>query len=390
MTPLTLFRAASSMLMLLAACQGKAPTAQATGSVARLPASAQPPSSALPATSASANAPSASSSAPPPPPADVTPHCKAHGRAQTVSLGTLPDNQLQLRASGAWIYVLDHHANLARARWSRISRGGGKLTTIAERTALGDVSVVTEVGGAAYYTQAGKLVRLGPEPGASQVLHDGAQSPLAAHGESLFFVQCGNKGKADQLQELSMSGGAARTLAELEHASGRRCEYSSLVADAQEVVVADWRQQRILAVSRRDGTVQTIATKKGFPQDLILEPQAVAFLTARGFERVSRTGGDATRLLDNDHVAAPFSHAILRDGEYWLVDQLAYITTVHLFRLAYDGGKPKAVVTLKHKSPVDSTPGDEHLAGFTVDDQCAYFGRFRSGASSIELLALAK
>ena len=110
------------------------------------------------------------------------------------------------------------------------------------------------------------------------------------------------------------------------------------------------------------------------------------FLSARGLERTDRAGESSTRLLDSDHVTAPFSRAILSGGEYWLSDTLAYITTERVYRVPHEGGKPETVVTNRHHSPVTSKPGDEHLSAFAVDDQCVYWVRSRTGAGA-ELFA---
>lgn len=238
--------------------------------------------------------------------------------------------------------------------------------------------------------QAGKVFKLGPQVGASQVLYEKAHSPPALHADRLFFIECDKKGKADYVMELPVAGGSARTLAELAHAPGKSCDYPSLVADARDVIIGDWNGQRVIAVARQDGSQRTLVAKRGFPQSLILEDHALTFLSARGLERVSREGGPPLKLLDNEQVAAPFSHAILRDGEYWLADQLAYTPRAHVFRLAYQGGTPQALATFKRASPVDSTPSDDYLSGFAVDDECMYWARTRPGGNRAALLARAK
>jgi hypothetical protein len=370
------------------ACQQEPPLER--GHSAAATRSALPPAGTVPQvraqTTASKPLPDAPAS-PTPPPVE---HCKAQGDTVAVGLGSVPDEELQLHADGGQVYVLGYQQPMARVRWSRIARSGGKLVTIAERSGLGNVSQLATQAGAAYFTQAGKLIQLGPQPEVSRVLYERAHSPVAIHGGHAYFVECDRKGKADYLKELPLAGGETRTLATLPKPSGMRCEYSSLAVDDRDVVIADWNEQRVVAVARADGAMRTLASKKGFPQTLLLEPQSVTFLSARGLERVDRANASSLRLLDGEKVAAPFSRALLRGGEYWLSDQLAYITTVHLFRLPYSGGEPQAVVTLRHRSPVEGTVGDEYLSAFTVDDECIYWVRSRYDAKAAELLAKAR
>jgi hypothetical protein len=312
------------------------------------------------------------------------------GQKQTVGIGVGPDERLQMHAEGGYVYLLSYLDVMARVRWSRVSRGGGQLEQIAEVKRLGSPSALVARDGAAYYTQAGTLFKLGPERGASLALYEPAHSPPALHGDRLFFVECDKKGKADYLKEISVAGGPVQTLAELPHPPGKRCEYPSVVADERDVILADWKGQRVVAVSRKDGSQRTLISKRGFPQSLSLEADAVTFLSARGLERVDRDGGAPVGLLDNEQVAAPFSHVILRDREYWVADWIAYMPTDHLFRLPYAGGKPQTVASFEQSSPVDSSPTDHFLSGFAVDDECVYWARTRAGGTKSELFARAK
>lgn len=306
-----------------------------------------------------------------------------------MSIGRGPNERLQMDAGNGYVYLLSYLEQMARVRWSRISRSGGELEQIAEVTRLGAPSELAARDGAAYYTQAGVLFKLGPEIGASQRLSENAHSPPALHEDRLFFIECDKRGKADYVKELSVAGGPAKTLAELIHPPGKRCDYPSVVADERDVIVGDWNAQRVVAVSREDGSHRTLIAKRGFPQSLIVEDDAVTLLSSRGLERVARDGDARLVLLDSDHVAAPFSHVILRGGEYWAADWIAYMPVDHLFRLPYGGGKPQVLASFTQSSPVDSSPHDDFLSGFAVDDECVYWARTRS-QGKVELFARAK
>lgn len=370
-----------------AACQ--TPPADTHGVAASATSAVTAPTPAQPETAASSPT-SSTSAADSTVPSPEVPHCKALGRKQTESIGLGPDEQLQMHAEDGYVYLLSYLDVMARVRWSRISRSGGQLEQIAEVKRLGLPSTLTSRDGAAYYTQSGTLFKLGPELGASQTLSESAHSPPALYADHLFFVECDKKGKADYLQEIPVTGGPARTLAEFAHPPGKRCEYPSLVADARDVIVADWKGQRVVAVSRKDGSQRTLLTKRGFPQSLILEDNAVTLLSSRGLERIARDGGATVELLDSEQAAAPFSHVTLNNGEYWVADWIPYMPTDHLFRLPYAGGKAQSVVSFSQASPVDSSPTDRFLAGFAVDDECVYWARTRSGGKKAELFARGK
>src|SRR5205814_9731100 len=119
--------------------------------------------------------------------------------------------------------------------------------------------------GAACYEQAGKLFKLGPAKGAALTLHEGVQSPTAVVGDHVLVIACDDKGRADHLLRLPTAGGEADTIADLPRASADRCQYSSLVADARDVFIADWNGSRIFAVSLGDKSVRTLVAKRGFP-----------------------------------------------------------------------------------------------------------------------------
>lgn len=68
-----------------------------------------------------------------------------------MDIGIGPDELLQMHAEGGYVYLLSYLDLLARARWSRISRGGGQLEKIAEVKRMGAPSALTSRDGAAYY-----------------------------------------------------------------------------------------------------------------------------------------------------------------------------------------------------------------------------------------------
>ncbi|HEY3497146.1 MAG TPA: hypothetical protein VGK73_20750 [Polyangiaceae bacterium] len=316
-------------------------------------------------------------------------HCKALERKGSVSLGIVREELVWVAAERGYVYLLGYTHRLARVRFLRVSRAGGEQETLVEQKGLGEPSELVLRDGAAYYTQGGSLFRLGPEPSASVTLHRAADSPVAVDGDRAFFVDCDRPGKSDHLVEQPLSGGEARTLAELPHTPGTRCSYSSVVADAREVLIADWNGHLVHAVSRADGAVRELVKQRGFVEDLMLETDTVSFLSKRGLERMDRTGANSRILLASESVRAPYSRAKLHGGEYWLHDDIAYTTVTHLFRLPYQGGTPQAMATYKVAEPTLDTPGDEQLVSFGVDDECAYFTRKRHG-QPLELLARAR
>ena len=315
-------------------------------------------------------------------------HCKAIGQTGNVSLGFLREDRLRLVAEHGWVYALGYTHALARVRWLRVSRAGGEVEARAEQKGLGEPSDPVVRDGAAYYTQAGNLFRLGPELGVSASLRQAADSPVAVHGERAFFVDCDRPGRSDHLVDAPLSGGEARTLAELPHAPGTRCRYTSVAADAKDVLIADWNGQRILAVSRPDGAVRDLVQKRGFVQELMLEDDAVSFISVRGLERADRDGAASEVLLGPERVVAPYSRAQLEGGSYWLHDDIAYSMVMHLIQLPYRGGAPRIIAKFKAADPTMESSGDEALAGYAVDDECVYFARRRPGQPA-ELFARA-
>lgn len=343
-------------------------------------------------TASSAN--SIGSVAPPPspavPPTQVV-HCKALGKKGNIPVGSVRDQRVQLLTDAEHLYVLGHTHELARVRLLRLPRSGGEFETIGEQSkAINQPSRAVVHGGAAYYTQAGTLYRLGPESGPSTALHMGADSPPTVEGQRAYVVDCDRTGKTDRVLEVPLDGGVARTLAEIPHKSSKRCEYSSLVADRREVLIADWNGQRILAVERATGNVRELIRHRGFVQELMLEPNSLSFVSGRGLERADRNGNDAKVLVSPETVLAPWSRAQVHSGEYWFTDDIAYTSVTHIYRMPARGGKPQSVVQFGSLEPaVVNTAGDAFLLSYAVDDECVYFVREVSGQGR-QLLARAK
>jgi hypothetical protein len=369
----------------LTACRREAPSADEMKPAAvqgALTASAAPPgASAAPPVASVAPAPSVAPSAP-------AAQCKAVGQKGAVSLGFLREERVRLLAEQGYVYALGYTHAVARVRWLRVARAGGEIDSLTEKKGLGEPSDPVVRNGAAYYTQSGSLFRLGPERSASVTLHSAADSPLAVRGDRAFFVDCDRPGKSDRVIDAPLSEGEPRTIAELPHAPGKRCRYSSVAADDREILIADWNDQRVVAISRESGAVRDLVRNRGFVQELMLETNALSFVSARGLERVDRTGARSQILLNPNLVAAPYSRARLQGGSYWLHDDIAYTTLMHLYRLPYQGGAPQTIATFKIADATRDSPGDEKLQSFAVDDQCVYFARGRHKQPA-ELFALA-
>jgi hypothetical protein len=100
-----------------------------------------------------------------PPPAMA--HCKALGKSGTLTLTSIKEDDMQLAVQGDTLFALGYTLALARTRLYRSSRTAGPFEPIAEQKGIGDRTHFALLGGAAYYTQAGKLFKLGPDKGAA-------------------------------------------------------------------------------------------------------------------------------------------------------------------------------------------------------------------------------
>lgn len=371
------------LALALVTCQGRNPSTEKPRTTAP---STHPSASPTPAP-----APASSHSVAPPAPLPTpAAPCKAVGQKGNVPLGTLREQKVQLLSEAGNLYALGYTHELARVRLLRISRAGGTFETVAEQPkALSEPSRAVLHDGAVYYTQAGTFFRMGPQSGESKALHSAADSPPAVHGEHAYFVDCDRNGKTDRVVELALTSGESRTLAEIEHRSKKRCQYSSLVADERELLIADWNGQRILAIAKDGGTVRELVRKRGFVQELMLETDSLSFVSGRGLERADRSGEHAKLLVNDEKLSAPWSAATLHSGEYWFIDNIAYTTTTHIFRMSAQGGKPQIVAQFESKDPTATTQGDEFLMSYAVDDACLYFVREVSGQPG-QLFARAK
>lgn len=305
-------------------------------------------------------------------------------------LGTTKETLPRLHAEGGWLYWFGYTHELAKSTLYRVSRAGGAVETLATRQGVGEIVGLAFDSGAAYYTQHGSLFKLGPAVGAAVELRRGASSPPGVFEGRVFVVECDKQGP-DKLLELPAGGGEAAVLAELPHTSSERCKYSSLAVDAVDVFIADWRASRVVAYSRRDETVRDVVTKKGFPSNLVLDGDHLVMLGALGLLRVPRLGGQVDKRLDADIVGAPYSSLRSFGNEYWLVDQLAYVPTSHVFRLARDSTKPRAVASYRVADPVgEGAKGDSSVRDFAVDDQCVYTAEQYYPQPAVQLIARAK
>lgn len=314
--------------------------------------------------------------------------CKALGKKGAVVLGTTKEGLPRLHAENGWLYWFGYTHELAKSTLYRVSRAGGAVEPVASQKGVGEIVGLAFAAGAAYYVQHGSLYKLGPGAGAAVVVRKGASSPPAVFESSVFVVECDKQGP-DKLLELPSAGGEAAVLAELSPSSSERCKYSSLVADAADVFIADWRGSRVVAVSRRDKTVRDVVTKKGFPSNLVLDGHDLVLLGALGLLRTPRAGGKVSKLLDQ--VVAPYSGFVLSQGEYWLVDQLAYEPKTSVMRMARDSTTPRAVATYRVADPVgEGAKGDSSVRDFAVDDQCLYTAEQYYPQQSVQLVARAK
>lgn len=371
-------------LALLAGCRQK-PTPQAQ------PAPAAPPLTTTSAASAgtaprAAVAPS-SSAAPPGAVADQP--CKALGKKGTTELSPINEAELQLAAAPEALYALGYTHELARVKLYRFSRAGGPVEAVAEQKGLGDRKQFALASGAAYYTQAGKLVRLGPEKGEAHVLYEGMQSPVAVVGDQVLGIACDSKAKFDRLLQIPTTGGQPQLVAELPHGSGGTCRYSSVVADQRDVFIADWNGHSVVAVSLADKSVKNIVTKRGFPGPLLLESDALVYLSTDGLNRVARDGSASKRLADSDRALAPYSYIAESTNDYWVFDALAYAPTTTLHRIPRAGGPAQAVMVLKNADPSAGPEMGQGLVDFAVDDQCVYVAQTQYKRAGIQLLVKA-
>jgi hypothetical protein len=274
-------------------------------------------------------------------------------------------------------------------RLYRFSRAGGPVEAVAEHKGLGDRKPFALASGAAYYTQAGKLVRLGPEKGEAHVLYEGMQSPVAVVGDQLLGIACDSKAQFDRLLQIPIGGGEPQLVAELPHGSSGSCRYSSVVADPREVFIADWNGHSVAAVSLADKRVKNIVTQRGFPGPLLLESDALVYLSTDGLNRVARDGSGSKRLAGSDSALAPYSLIAESANDYWVFDALAYAPTTNLHRIPRAGGPAQTVMVLKNADPSAGPEMGQGLVDFAVDDQCVYVAQTQYKRAGIQLLVKA-
>jgi hypothetical protein len=335
-----------------------------------------PSATANPSDAASAPArvtePAAVQSSAPVEPPSATAHCKAFGKSGILALATIKEDDVQLAAQRDTLFVLGYTLALARTRLYRLSRAGGSLEPIAEQKGIGDPTHFALLGGAAYYTQAGKLFKLGPDNGAALKLYDGVHSPVAVTQDHLFVIACDSKSN-DHLLQIPSEGGAAETVAELPRASHELCRYASVVA-----------------VSRADKSVTPIVTKQGFPSSLRLDSTGLSFTSALGFFHVDRNGGTLTQLLKADVALAPYALTATYGDEHWVFDNTAYATTCNLYRLSQGQPVPKPFLQIHDTNPNGSTPDGFGLLDFTVDDECVYVAQTQYAKPGAQILVKLK
>lgn len=375
------------LVALLAGCQKSPPPQRlATPSAAQAPRPV-PPAPSSSAASTSAATPSVTAT--PPLPSATDAPCKALGKKGSTELSPLQEGELQLSAAPDALYALGYTHELARVRLYRFSRGGGPLEVVAERKGIGERKRFAVAGGAAYYAQAGKLVRLGPKSGEASVLYDGIQSPVAVVGDRVLGISCDNKSNADRLLELPIAGGEPQLVAELPHSSHERCQYSSLVADERDIFIADWNGHAVLRVSRSDRSLTSVVTHAGFPGPLLLDGDALTYNSTAGLTRVARDGTTPLKLASSDISLAPYSLTAQNGTAYWVFDAIAYTVTTTLRKIPRAGGAAQTVMVLKNADPEAANYDGQGLVDFAVDEQCVYVAQTQFKRPGIQLIVKA-
>lgn len=340
-------------------------------------AEAAPIASAHPAADAGTRAPKADG------------HCKARGSKGVTELQPILESALQLNAQPDAIYALGYTHELARVRLYRFSRQGGPVEVVSEQKGIGTLKGFAVADGAGYYSQAGRLFKLGPQKGASSTLAETVYSPVAVVADQVLSIQCDRKGKVNRLISVSTSGGEPKMIAELDHRVGEPCQYSAIVADERDVYVADWTGQQIFDVSRADGNVRTIVTKRGFPGPLILEPDKLVYNSVLGLYQIARDGSNPTRIADNSVAMAPYSLILANQSSYWVFDAFAYNHPTTLRRLARTGGAAQSFMVLHNADPDAQNWDGDGLVDFVVDDECVYVGQTQFKRPGVRILAKA-
>jgi len=310
------------------------------------------------------------------------------GKQGTLELSPIPEAEVQLALEGDQIYALGFTHALARSRLYRFSRDGGPATMVAEQKGLGQNKRFVVANGAAYYVQAGRLFKLGPAQGSALTLAEGVNSQVAVVGAHALVMACDDKSHVDHLLRIPIDGGAAEPIAEVPRASRDTCQYPNLVADEREAYVADWNGSRILSVSLKDGGVRPLVRKRGFPGPLLLEPDALVFLSALGLQRTARTpSADApTRLAGSDEALAPWSFIAATSAAYWVFDAIAYTTETTLHRIPRGGGRSKPIMTLKNRDPNAESYEGQGLSDFAIDEECVYVAQTQYKRPGMQIL----
>lgn len=371
----------AALLLLVSAC--KRSSSEPRGTPATPSTCASPMSSAL----ASANTASAATQTPlavaqagAGNPGDSTlVHCKALGKRNQVSMGTLREPVVSLVPEGDNVFVFTYQHELARVSLLRFRRDGSPSEVIGRHTALGEPKSPLLTADAAYFIRNKSLIRMSRAGGASVELAKGFAGAIAVQGDFVYGFACDAKKPPDHLLRTSKTGGEVERIARIERVkaseqdgSGAVCDYQSVVADATAVYAANWNRRQIIRISLADGSVTPLSTKQAFPSNLALDGDTILFQAAGGLYRVPKAQPNVTRVAELG--AAPFSHVAHAGPTTYIYQGEPYMPEEWTYELVRTTGKPKKLELYRAINP-DDTPPDTGIRAVAIDDECFYTAR---------------
>ena len=233
---------------------------------------------------------------------------------------------------------------------------------------------------AAYFTRNRLLVRMPLDGSVATVLNKEASRSLAWHAEDLYGITCEPKSGPQRLVRY-VGEGEAISVAEINQSAKDACDYRGMEIGGSTAYIADWGNQRVLAVSLDDKSAKILATKKPFASALIVGTDHLILQAAHALFRIPLSGGDSTAITKDDVGGAPFFLIDTDTSDIWLYDMNGYTDAQYLYRLPRTGGVAVKVETFPATS--DVRPLEIGIYNLAVDDECVYLTREFSGGVTL-------
>lgn len=314
-------------------------------------------------------------------------HCKALGKRNQVSIGTLREAVVSLIPEGDGVFAFTYHQALARVTLTRFRRDGSSSEVIGRHTSLGEPKSPLLTADAAYFLRNKSLIRMSRATGECTEVAKGFAGSIAVQGEFVYGFACEAKKPPDHLIRVSGKGGSVEQVATIERVkeseqdgSGAVCDYQSTIADAMAVYAANWNRRQILRVSLADGSLTPLATKKAFPSNLAFDAEDILFQAAGGLYRVPKAEPNVTRISELG--SAPFTFVAHAGPTTYIHQSEPYAPEEWTYELVRATSKPKKLELYRALDP-EQTPPDTGIRALAVDDECLYTVRQLKGGDIV-------